>query len=420
MADLPETSTWEPGIYQFEETDPVHGGPPNIASGQGIDNWPTQQLANRTNWLKDAITALQGGAVSQADIDTAIAALLDGAPDALNTLNELAAALGDNDSELATLITQIAGKMSAANNLSEITDPDAARANIGAGTGVPVGMIFGFHGTVAPAGWLSLDGTPVTALYPELRTHLLGQSGVTVDGNGDPFLVDMRGEFLRGLDVGRGVDAGRVLGTWQADELKAHVHDHTRQGGLLGQHGGVGNSSDAQTTDQTESTGGDETRPRNIAVLWCIKAADVVQTAGMADLSQLLTSIASYAEAVAGVDNTKLMTPQRVQQALAPDFNEYIGNWAMLTPVTFVHGLGATPSRVEAVYVCKVAEQGWVVGDEIPATYDINVGSGLSVGRNATTLTVGPRGGSGMFKDAANYFNINDDTNWAIRVRAWK
>ncbi|HFC8543183.1 TPA: phage tail protein [Neisseria weaveri] len=46
MANLNETATWEAGIYQWETSDPVQGGP------NGIDNKPTRQLANRTLWLK--------------------------------------------------------------------------------------------------------------------------------------------------------------------------------------------------------------------------------------------------------------------------------------------------------------------------------------------------------------------------------
>jgi hypothetical protein len=47
MANLTEVSQWEEGIYQWELDDPVEGGP------DGIDNVPTQQLANRTRYLFD-------------------------------------------------------------------------------------------------------------------------------------------------------------------------------------------------------------------------------------------------------------------------------------------------------------------------------------------------------------------------------
>ncbi|WP_322029103.1 hypothetical protein [Paraburkholderia sp. J76] len=46
MSYLPETGDWADGIYQFETSDPIQGGP------DGIDNVPTKQLANRTSWLR--------------------------------------------------------------------------------------------------------------------------------------------------------------------------------------------------------------------------------------------------------------------------------------------------------------------------------------------------------------------------------
>lgn len=52
MANLTEVPTYEAGIYRFETTDPVQGGP------GGIDNLPTNQLANRTAWLKAQVEAI--------------------------------------------------------------------------------------------------------------------------------------------------------------------------------------------------------------------------------------------------------------------------------------------------------------------------------------------------------------------------
>ncbi|KVM63571.1 hypothetical protein WJ60_02860 [Burkholderia ubonensis] len=54
MTDLVESSTWTPGIRQFETSDPVEGGP------DGIDNVPLRQLANRTRYLKDRQEAHEG------------------------------------------------------------------------------------------------------------------------------------------------------------------------------------------------------------------------------------------------------------------------------------------------------------------------------------------------------------------------
>jgi len=84
-------------------------------------------------------------------------------------------------------------------------------------------------------------------------------------------LPDYRGEFLRGWDHGRGVDAGRGVGSWQADEFKAHSHsfkyENTRGGGSNG--ASDGNSSFSQ--ENTSVEGGTETRPRNHAVMFCIR-----------------------------------------------------------------------------------------------------------------------------------------------------
>lgn len=83
-------------------------------------------------------------------------------------------------------------------------------------------------------------------------------------------LPDGRGEFFRGWDDGRGVDSGRSLWSAQADELKSHAH--TVGGGSAFSAGGVAFAVQGSGTNATISaTGGAETRPRNLAFLFCIK-----------------------------------------------------------------------------------------------------------------------------------------------------
>lgn len=53
MANLPESSTFDAGVYQIETTDPVIGGP------SGVTNTPLKNLANRTKYLKDHVDALE-------------------------------------------------------------------------------------------------------------------------------------------------------------------------------------------------------------------------------------------------------------------------------------------------------------------------------------------------------------------------
>lgn len=69
MANVTETANWESGVYQFETTDPITGGP------DGIDNLPHKQLANRTKYLKqfaDEVAAARGTAGSLLDRLTAV------------------------------------------------------------------------------------------------------------------------------------------------------------------------------------------------------------------------------------------------------------------------------------------------------------------------------------------------------------
>ena len=117
MSGLVEQAQWENEVYQIEQTDPVVGGPPDLAAQEGFTNVPHLHLANRTLWLKAQLEALQTALDDfdvSGDVQTAIDAVLDGAPGALDTLNELAAALGDDPNFAATITAQIATKLSTA------------------------------------------------------------------------------------------------------------------------------------------------------------------------------------------------------------------------------------------------------------------------------------------------------------------
>ena len=111
------------------------------------------------------------------------------------------------------------------------------------------------------------------------------------DGHSTFNLPDLRGEFARFWDDGRGVDSGRGLGTQQMDAFQGHNRDLRRSQNNSYIHGWVGVSAgaghyvpDAQgsgdvwiTRDYlTDSRYGTprvaaETRPRNIALLPIIK-----------------------------------------------------------------------------------------------------------------------------------------------------
>lgn len=125
---------------------------------------------------------------------------------------------------------------------------------------VPAGAVMAFYRSTPPTGWLECNGQSVAA-YPNLVA--LGIINAP----------DLRGEFVRGWDNGKGTDPGRALGTSQADEFKSHTHQAKGADILTGSSNAfwwdAGNSGAATRT--TLATGGSETRPRNIALMYCIK-----------------------------------------------------------------------------------------------------------------------------------------------------
>jgi microcystin-dependent protein len=157
---------------------------------------------------------------------------------------------------------------------------DAAAAKFLSAAGVwaaavPVGSVTMYGANTAPTGWLECNGAAVSrTTYAGLFTAI-----GTVFGSGDGSttfnLPDMRGEFARGWDNGRGIDPARAFGSAQADELEAHTHsvqppaanDDTSSGLTTTGTGG----SETITPYNTGSTGGSETRPRNIALMFIIK-----------------------------------------------------------------------------------------------------------------------------------------------------
>lgn len=169
-----------------------------------------------------------------------------------------------------------------AQNLADVPDKAAARTNLDVFSKAesrqlaPSGQVAYFARNSAPSGWLKANGAAISrTAYAELFAAI----GTTF-GAGDGFntfnLPDLRGEFVRGWDDGRGVDTGRPFGSVQADAFKSHTHNSQYDWRTPGSIDGNGAGSEiggmgAGYTYPTTATGGTETRPRNMALLACVK-----------------------------------------------------------------------------------------------------------------------------------------------------
>jgi len=151
---------------------------------------------------------------------------------------------------------------------------------------VPSGAVMHFAMSSAPSGWLKANGAAISrTTYSELFSAI-GTTFGSGDGSSTFNIPDLRGEFIRSYDDGRGVDSGRSFGSFQADDIKAHNHELLVEGGLsAAETSGVGYLASDQAslgriispdigltlTSAIADFGGDESRPRNFALLACIK-----------------------------------------------------------------------------------------------------------------------------------------------------
>jgi len=123
---------------------------------------------------------------------------------------------------------------------------------------------------IVPAGHLECDGLAVSrTTYADLFTQI-GTTYGAGDGSTTFNVPDLRGEFVRGWDNGRGVDSGRTIGTSQSDLFKSHTHTYT-QTVTAAASGSPGAGTGGATAVNSGATGGAETRPRNVAVMFVIQ-----------------------------------------------------------------------------------------------------------------------------------------------------
>lgn len=171
-------------------------------------------------------------------------------------------------------------------------------AMIAQASALPVGTMVAFPVNKVAPGFLEIDGSVKSiALYPDLATFLGTAFNKGDEGAGNFRLPESRGEFLRGWDHGRGVDIGRAIGSYQDDDFKSHTHaaiDIMRNSWPGQTPGGSGSGlgfDDPGHLANIAASGGVETRPRNLSVMWCIKAWNAPINQGNVDIAVLASQI---------------------------------------------------------------------------------------------------------------------------------
>lgn len=272
-------------VYQLETTDPVQGGP------GGVSNQPNQQLLNRTEWLRARIAAagidgtgtqysgdmdalmvpgyywIRAGATNKPVVDSG-ACLVVGHPAAFEVGDvpayaQLFIPIGTNNVWVRFCVNGIS--VSSWERMIGQSEYDSVIDSF-------IGSVSAFAMATPPTGWLECDGAAVSRTT---YANLFAKIGI-VYGSGDGSttfnLPDMRGEFPRGWDNGKGVDPGRAIGSGQGEDIISHLHSETRRTESgLGYAAGTDHALLTLATTNTGSTGGTETRPRNVAMMYCIK-----------------------------------------------------------------------------------------------------------------------------------------------------
>nr|WP_126680555.1 phage tail protein [Escherichia coli] len=215
-------------------------------------------------------------------VKSAIAAMVGSAPAALDTLNELAAALGNDPNFATTMLNALAGKQPLDNTLTHLSGKDVAGllAYLGLGEGAPaIGVPFFWPSAAMPNSvidswsgmvFLKFNGAKFSATdYPVLAKVF-------------PSLVlpEARGDFIRIWDDGRGADGGRELLSWQAATNFSQFAGNIGEGAghAINFHDGIaGNQPGFSRFNFTSNSVGDgvnfvAVRPRNIAFNFLVRA----------------------------------------------------------------------------------------------------------------------------------------------------
>ena len=213
------------------------------------------------------------GSIPESKLSAAVRSQL-GLPDGSVTLAKLASGV---------LTADATGRLKMADSFittAKIGDAQVTAAKLEGSLYWPVGLILPYGGESVPTGWFECNGAAISrTTYSALYTAIATLWGV---GNGTTTfnIPDLRGYFVRGWDNGAGNDpdaasrtGGDHVGSSQADAVKAHTHTFV---GVNVNQPATGTIFSAPVvgggvTFVSNSTGGNETRPKNKYVMYIIK-----------------------------------------------------------------------------------------------------------------------------------------------------
>ncbi|WP_051909369.1 hypothetical protein [Neorhizobium galegae] len=341
-------------------------------------------------------------------VNAAVAAVVGAAPTTLDTVAEVAAALGNNPN-FATTILALLGEKAAKTDVYTKAEVDALSA-------VPIGTVIDVYGngTSAIPGYVKVvSGLEITAALPELRAFGLA-NGWAVNGSGNPVMPSGDALFKRGWKSGQTRDAGRTFGSVQEDAFQGHIH--TTPGNNSGSFAYLNPSlgdgalykqvnSSAPVTDGVNGAPrvAAETRPANMTVTYYIKAYGAAVDAGTLAAAQVLNDVTDARARIAVLErkfSSNPLTPTLGGLVQAP------------------HGFGVKPTFYEAYAVCTSPEFNFQVDNEIRVTTNhigSTAGYGVMVWADATNI-YGRIGNTAI----GLTFNLSTGVAITLTLTSWK
>ncbi|MCM2376783.1 phage tail protein [Pseudomonas marginalis] len=231
-------------------------------------------------------------------------------------------------------------------------------ALIAKASALPVGVMVPFPLGSVPPGYLEVDNSLFKDdVYPDLAAYLGKKFNLDGDARDHTRLPESRGEFFRGWDHGRAIDPGRSIGSYQKGSLVAidnaadcvwgitvpssannlattqsiaGLDSIAVTGDYVGAKLVYPNNVPVSTADLPGLAGNlgsaGVTRPRNLAVMWCIKAWNAPINQGNIDIAALVpftsqsteinqgtAKIATQPLTDTGTDDATIVTPKKMR-----------------------------------------------------------------------------------------------------------